>query len=109
MLHSPRCRQLLQRYPDNARYHTALQRAFRLEPAAGGAWDADQLARLQALYAELQAQHPRSTAAFRIPLDFLVRSPLCMVGWEGVQPPLDGAHDRCLAHQHVDYRQSDCE
>ena len=67
------CRQLLQRYPDNARYHAALRQALRLEPNADGAWDAGQLAGLQALYAELQAQYPRSTAAFRIPLDFLVR------------------------------------
>ena len=65
-------RQLLRRYPDNARYHTALQRAMGLEPASDGGWSGDQLAALQALYDELQAEYPRSTAAFRIPLDYLV-------------------------------------
>ncbi len=45
---------------------------MRLEPDLGGVWSGEQRAALQALYGELQAQYPRSTAVFRIPLDYLV-------------------------------------
>ena len=45
---------------------------MRLEPDSSGGWSGEQRAALQALYGELQTQYPRSTAMFRIPLDYLV-------------------------------------
>lgn len=67
-------RDLLHSYPDNSRYHEALQEALQLSPAPGGGGvTPEQQDALKALYAELQAEFPRSSAAFRIPLNFLVR------------------------------------
>ena len=81
------CRQLLQRYPDNGRYHTALQRSMRLDPDSHGIWSGEQLQALKALYSELQGQYPRSTAVFRIPLDYLVRKMPELVGYKPVLAP----------------------
>lgn len=50
----------------------SLQDALQLTPAPNGSVTPEQRTALKALYAELQAEFPRSSAAFRIPLNFLV-------------------------------------
>lgn len=73
---------------ENYRYHAGLQAALQLPAAAAGAPDAaagaaaaaaeqqlseEQRQRLAEVYGELQREHPHSTAARRMTLDFLVR------------------------------------
>lgn len=65
-------REVLADTPDNYRYHTPLREALGLPGDSTAALDAEQRGRLRELYAQLQAEHPRSSAAFRIPLDFEV-------------------------------------
>ena len=66
-------RELLERTPDNYRYHEGLRAAMHLAPDVAGAWTAQQRAALTALYDALAERYPRSSAAQRIPLDFKVR------------------------------------
>lgn len=77
-------RQLIAINTENYKYHAGLQAALQLPaaaatdapaaatPAPGGAMSGEQRQRLAGVYAELQAEHPRSVAARRMPLDFLV-------------------------------------
>lgn len=74
---------------ENYRYHAGLQAALQLPAAAAGAAGAldaaaaaaaaeqqlseEQRQRLAEVYGELQREHPHSTAAHRMTLDFLVR------------------------------------
>ena len=67
-------RELLERTPDNYRYHEGLRAAMHLAPDAHGAWTPQQRAALAALYDALAERYPRSSAAQRIPLDFKVRA-----------------------------------
>lgn len=63
----------MEQNPDNHHYHDGLRAALGL-PAVGADATPQQTERLQQLYAQLAEQFPRSNAARRVPLDFLVRS-----------------------------------
>ncbi|CAK0738600.1 hypothetical protein CVIRNUC_001066 [Coccomyxa viridis] len=63
-------RKLLALNPDNYRYHDGLREALQLQPDAAGAWTDQQRRSLAALYDGLAKDHPQSSAAKRIPLDF---------------------------------------
>eukprot|EP00850_Spirogloea_muscicola_P006280 SM000029S10575 [mRNA] locus=s29:885212:893102:- [translate_table: standard] len=64
-------RSLLALNSDNYRYYEGLQACLGLKPTQGGAYAAQLLSQLTTLYSDLQKQYPHSTAAKRIPLDFL--------------------------------------
>lgn len=69
-------RSLIATNPEHYGYHAGLQAALALPQAAAGGAAAptseEQRGRLAAVYAELQTEHPRSSAVRRMPLDFLV-------------------------------------
>ena len=93
-------RQLIAINTENHKYHAGLHAAQQLPPlgvngssgsagagaaaaaaaAAAGGLSEEQRQRLVEVYGELQAEHPHSTTARRIPLDFLVRSWACGLG-----------------------------
>eukprot|EP00850_Spirogloea_muscicola_P016597 SM000135S27041 [mRNA] locus=s135:306743:314702:- [translate_table: standard] len=64
-------RSLLALNSDNYRYYEGLQACLGLKPTQGGAYATQLLPQLTTLYSDLQKQYPHSTAAKRIPLDFL--------------------------------------
>jgi hypothetical protein len=66
------CRELLAVNPDNYRHHAALRRAEGMPDDPTADLSAEQQGRMRELYKQLQADHPRSSACFRIPLDFEV-------------------------------------
>lgn len=63
-------RELLNVNPDNYRHHAVLRRAAGMPHDPTAELTGQQLTRVRELYSQLQAAHPRSSAAFRIPLDF---------------------------------------
>ena len=65
-------RELINSYPDNYKYHASLRAALGVPADSNADLSDEQRARLSDLYAELQQSYPRSSAAFRIPLDFKV-------------------------------------
>lgn len=67
----PRARELLGINPENHQYHAGLRRALGLD-TPDAQLTAEQRQRLSDIYARLQRKFPKSTAAKRIPLDFLV-------------------------------------
>lgn len=75
MHHLSSCRELLAVNPDNYRHHTALRQAAGMPDDSTAELTGEQRSRMVELYHQLQADHPRSSAAFRIPLDFEVGSP----------------------------------
>ena len=77
------CRKLLALNPDNYRYHDGLREALQLQPDASGAWTDQQRRSLAALYDGLAKDHPQSSAAKRIPLDFKAGPPLRAQGVMG--------------------------
>jgi len=83
---------MLQFNPDNYQYHHGLRRAMKLLPDAAGVLTDSQRQQLTKLYASLQAEYPRSSAARRIPLDFKVRFAdnvawqLCFPAWTALWP-----------------------
>ncbi|KAL9244661.1 hypothetical protein vseg_018417 [Gypsophila vaccaria] len=63
-------RMLLSMNPDNYRYYEGLQRCLGLYSETRE-YSPDEIDKLDALYESLQQEHSRSSAAKRIPLDFL--------------------------------------
>ncbi|BBN20005.1 N-alpha-acetyltransferase 15/16, NatA auxiliary subunit [Marchantia polymorpha subsp. ruderalis] len=64
-------RYLLDMNPDNYSYYDGLQKCLGLSRVENGSYSPSQLEKLVELYTSLQRQYPKSSAAKRIPLDFL--------------------------------------
>lgn len=77
MEHLIGCRELIEQQPDNYRYHSSLRESMALpvDGLSGDSVTSDEREQLRKLYAGLQTQHPKSSAAFRVPLDYEVRVP----------------------------------